>query len=116
MTQTAVKTLGKRIKALRLDRKQTQAGLAEALGCEPMTVSRYERGSYAPSIEALEQIAEALGCTVEAFFASPPSPPVIQGRDDLRHALCDIAYHTSDAAVLKEIVESARTILSRSNS
>ncbi|WP_440097306.1 helix-turn-helix domain-containing protein [Pseudomonas fragariae (ex Marin et al. 2024)] len=89
---------------------------AQALGCEPMTVSRYERGSYAPSIEALEQIAEALGCTVEAFFASPPSPPVMQGHDDLRHALCDIAYHTSDAAVLKEIVESARTILSRTRS
>ena len=111
MTQTAVKALGKRIKALRLDRKQTQA-----LGCEPMTVSRYERGSYAPSIEALEQIAEALGCTVEAFFASPPSPHVMQGCDDLRHALCDIAYHTADAALLKEIVESAQTILSRSNS
>lgn len=116
MTQTAVKALGKRIKALRLDRKQTQASLAEALGCEPMTVSRYERGSYAPSIEALEQIAEALGCTVEAFFATPPLPPVRQGGDDLRHTLCDIAYNTSDVAVLKEIVEAARKILSRGNS
>lgn len=112
MTQTAVKSLGKRIKALRVDRKQTQAELAEALGCEPMTVSRYERGSYAPSIDSLEQIAQALGCTMEAFFTSS-SIPQSKAVDDLRHSLCDIAYQTKDSAKLKEIVESAKLILTR---
>ena len=112
MTQTAAKALGKRIKALRLARKQTQADLAEALGCEPMTVSRYERGSYAPSIDALDQIAQALDCTLDAFFKSPPTPDLQNSCEDLRHTLCDIAYQTKDVMKLKEIVESARVILS----
>jgi transcriptional regulator with XRE-family HTH domain len=111
MTQTAIKALGKRIKALRLERKQTQAHLAEILGCEPMTVSRYERGSYAPSIEALEQIAQALGCRLGDFFDAPPAPELANSCEDLRHTLCDIAYQTQDATKLKEIVESARRIL-----
>lgn len=113
MTQTAVKSLGKRIKALRLDRKQTQAQLAEVLGCEPMTISRYERGSYAPSIDALEQIAQALDCSMEAFFTSPSSNES-KVCSDLRHILCDIAYQTKDSAKLKEIVDSAKVILTKS--
>jgi len=115
MTQTAIKALGKRIKALRLAKKQTQAYLAEVLGCEPMTISRYERGSYAPSVEALEQIAQALGCTMEEFFKSASPPDVIKECGDLRHMLCDIAYTTADIKVLREIVEYAQTILPQSD-
>jgi len=67
MKQSATIRIGKRIKHLRLDNKWTQAALAEALGCESMTVSRYERGEYAPSIEMLERIADVLGVGLDAF-------------------------------------------------
>lgn len=117
MSQNATKTLGKRIKSLRLAKEWTQADLAEALGCEPMTISRYERGSYAPGIQALEEMALALDCSMEAFFASVPSPAASWQAEpssaDLRHSLCDIAYQTDDLHALKEIVASARKILAR---
>lgn len=109
MTQPAVKALGKRIKGLRVDKGWTQATLAEALGCESMTVSRYERGEYAPSIEVLEQIAVLLDVKVEDFFA-------INGNTEpsatkLRHALCDIAY-AADEKTLGKIMNAAKKILS----
>lgn len=108
MTQPAAKALGKRIKGLRVDKGWTQATLAEALGCESMTVSRYERGEYAPSIEVLEQIASALGVGMEDFFANQDEAEPTAA--NLRHDLCDIAYE-ADESSLKEIVGVARKIL-----
>ncbi|MFV2948995.1 helix-turn-helix transcriptional regulator [Pseudomonas japonica] len=113
MTQKAVNALGKRIKVLRLRKRLTQADLAEALGCEPITVSRYERGVYAPSIEALEQISGLIGCTMDEFFSSNPASEFQTGDDHLRHALCDIAYRTKNSSILMEILEAARVIQSR---
>ncbi|MBE7374576.1 helix-turn-helix transcriptional regulator [Pseudomonas lopnurensis] len=117
MSQNATKTLGKRIKSLRLAKEWTQADLAEALGCEPMTISRYERGSYAPGIEALEEMARALGCSMESFFVTAPPPAASSqpepSSEELRHSLCDMAYQTDDINALKEIVASAKKILAR---
>lgn len=110
MTQSAAKALGKRIKGLRVDKGWTQATLAEALGCESMTVSRYERGEYAPSIEVLEQIAIALGVGVGDFFAThdKTEPSAVK----LRHDLCDIAYQ-ADEDTLIEIVGAAKKIFTK---
>lgn len=73
-----------------------------------MTVSRYERGEYAPSIEMLEQIAKVLGVGLDAFFTNQdPSEPTAA---NLRHHLCDIAYQ-ADETSLKEIVGAAKKIL-----
>lgn len=110
MNQKAIVTLGKRIKHLRLDKKWTQASLAEAIGCESMTVSRYERGEYAPSIEMLGQIGDALGVGVDAFFANQDRTDPTAA--DLRHDLCDIAYQ-ADEESLKEIVGIARRIFKK---
>ena len=108
MTQPAAKALGKRIKDLRVDKGWTQAALAEALGCESMTVSRYERGEYAPSVEVLEQIATALGVGVGDFFSAQKEVEPTAAK--LRHDLCDIAYQT-DENTLVEIVVAAKKIL-----
>lgn len=113
MTQPAAKALGKRIKGLRVDKGWTQATLAEALGCESMTVSRYERGEYAPSIEVLEQIATALGVGVGDFFASQDDTEPTSAK--LRHDLCDIAYQ-ADEQTLVEIVGAAKKIILKNGS
>lgn len=39
----------------------TQAELAEKLGADTVTVSRFERGSHLPSLLRLERIADTLG-------------------------------------------------------
>lgn len=108
MMQSAAKALGKRIKDLRVDKGWTQATLAETLGCESMTVSRYERGEYAPSIEVLEQIATALGVGMGDFFVTQGDTEPTAAK--LRHDLCDIAYE-ADENLLKKIVGAARKIL-----
>lgn len=112
MTQSAVAILGKRIKDLRLARGWTQAGLAEVLGCESMTVSRYERGEYAPSVDVLAQIASALNIKMEALFVScEQAKPTTAS---LRHDLCDIAYQANEE-LLGDILIAARKILAKRN-
>lgn len=116
MPQNATKALGRRIKAIRLARNWTQAQLAEALSCEPMTISRYERGSYAPSIEVLEHMTSTLGCSMEAFFTTTQVPLSVTNEpssDELRHHLCDIAYETNDRESLKEIIAFADDVIRR---
>lgn len=114
MASSAKKALGKRLQTLRLAKNWAQAQLAEAMGVEAMTISRYERGSYAPSIEVLEQMAQVLGCSMESFFAESSPATIEQPKsDDLRHSLCDIAYQTKDIKVLEAIVSSAAKILSK---
>lgn len=52
--------VGRRIKGFREARGLSQARLAEEVGLASTTVSRIERGTYGPSWDALERIAEAL--------------------------------------------------------
>lgn len=99
MTQNAVTALGKRIKELRLAKGWTQAALAEELGCESMTVSRYERGEYAPSIEVLGQVASALDVGMDAFFTNQDEAEPTA--TNLRHDLCDIAYQADEEDLIK---------------
>lgn len=49
MSTRALPQPGGRIKELRLDRELTQRQLAEKLGVEAVTVSRWERGDKPPS-------------------------------------------------------------------
>ena len=51
--------LGKRICRHRKDRGMTQAAVAEAVGIEPDTVGRLERGLRLPSLAVLAKLAEA---------------------------------------------------------
>lgn len=53
--------LGRNIADRRKALGLTQAELAERLGADTVTVSRFERGSHLPSLIRLENIANALG-------------------------------------------------------
>lgn len=115
MTQDTIKALGKRIKTLRLAKSWTQAELAERLGCEPITISRYERGSSSMTVETLGELAGALECSIESFFSDIAHPIATTelSREELRHSLCDIAYETNDRESLKEIVAYANGVIAR---
>jgi len=56
-----LRVIGARLQAARQARGLTQAQLAEAIGIEPVTLSRYETGSRGPSITVLARAADALG-------------------------------------------------------
>lgn len=53
--------LGRNIAERRIALGLTQAELAEQLGADTVTVSRFERGSHLPSLQRLESIAGTLG-------------------------------------------------------
>lgn len=56
------------LRQIRRERRVTQRKLADAIGRDFTTVSQYETGRCAPSLDALATIAEALGAPVTAFI------------------------------------------------
>lgn len=56
-------TIGDNIRAARKALKMSQDDLAEAIGANRVTISKYESGSYLPSIPALDRLATALHTT-----------------------------------------------------
>lgn len=77
--------VGSNIKAKRAELGLTQNALAQALGVEIETVSRYERGSIAPSFTQLEKLCTALGVHAWQLFSDGSVVPDTKGRtlDDL---------------------------------
>lgn len=61
---------GKEVKLRRKARKMTQAELGEAAGLSEVWLRRIERGTGAPSFDAIEALANALGCTVADLFSA----------------------------------------------
>lgn len=66
--ESTKKLLGARIKELRKSRKMTQEKLAEMIGVDPKYVSFIEVGRSAPSLEAMEKIAQALDVDIKDLF------------------------------------------------
>lgn len=62
------KKLGRRIAGLRKAKKLTQEQLAEALGCSVEFISLVERGVNAPSVAGLEKFAKILKVEVNELF------------------------------------------------
>lgn len=63
------KRMGEIIRTQRLLKGiRTQSALAEKLGVEPATVSRWESGSFVPSDDHLEALCKELGVTDDIFF------------------------------------------------
>lgn len=63
-----IESLGKNIADRRRNKKITQEYLATALGIAPDTLSRIERGRFAPKMSRLSDISHALNCSVADLF------------------------------------------------
>lgn len=59
------KRIGQRIAAIRKSASMTQGELAERCGLAQSHIARIEAGRYSVGFDTLQQIAEALGCTVD---------------------------------------------------
>lgn len=70
--------VGKNIKAGRKIKGMTQNQVAQELGVETETVSRYERGLLAPSFHQLEKICALLGMPAWMIFSDGDSTPDAQ--------------------------------------
>ena len=60
--------LGDNIKKYREENKMTQRDIAEILGVEPGTISKYESGMIEPNIESLKRLADTFNITVDELI------------------------------------------------
>lgn len=63
------RTIGERVKALRIDNGLTLDQLANASGVSRAMISRIERGEASPTASLLARICSALGLSLSGFFA-----------------------------------------------
>ena len=61
------------IKALREQKKLTQAQLADQLSVSHKTISKWETGKGLPDISLLEPLAKALGVSLPELFSGQPT-------------------------------------------
>ena len=59
--------LGSKIKLYRENKKMTQKEIAEILGVEPATVSKYESNMLEPNISALKKLSEIFEVSLDIF-------------------------------------------------
>src|SRR5580693_1291924 len=85
----------------------SQDALAKALGVASNTVSRWETGTYRPTIEDLERLARFFGKSILDFF---PKENVHTERDERIDALLRTASQLNDADIeeLKRFAEFRR--------
>jgi transcriptional regulator with XRE-family HTH domain len=72
--------LGRRIRYERQSKGWTQAQLATASGLQAEDIARFERGEDAPSVDAAQRIAAALGVTVRYLTHSVLESPNVTKR------------------------------------
>lgn len=63
-----MKTIGEKIKTLRIQKKMTQQELADKIGVSYTTVSLYESDTRKPSFKAINKIADVFNVTPAYFF------------------------------------------------
>ena len=84
------KTLGWLIRDRRVKAGLSQENLADEIGSDFRTISKYEKGEMVPSAIRLFEIAKALDVTVDEFV-----PTSLQGRT--RSNMCNLALEELDA-------------------
>lgn len=67
--------LGRNLATRRKELQLTQAQVAERLGVDTETLSRFERGKHLPSLLTLERLARMLRTTCGALLGETPPPP-----------------------------------------
>ena len=94
--------IGQQIRRIRKSKLQTQEALSEAIGIDPKSLGRIEKGTYFPSLETLSKLAHALEVPVRDFF--PESDKVIDEPftvDSVRHRLVDYIYSADETVLMR---------------
>lgn len=81
--QQLVRDVGRRVAQARKDRGFTQEQLAEAIGIEPVTLSRLETGDRALRLSTLSSIATVIGIPVgDLLDVARTLPPAEHGPEE----------------------------------
>jgi len=71
--------VGRRVRALRMERGMSQTDLGGELGLTFQQVQKYEKGTNRISAGRLQHISEILGVPVSVFFATESKEPAVNG-------------------------------------
>jgi len=95
--------IGSRIKEIRKNKKITQLRLSELTGINRASITQYENGTYEPSIEKLELIANALNVTVQDLF-DPSKKELIAKEEITKNPLKYVDYFP-EIQLIKDLVK-----------
>lgn len=98
-----------RLKQLRLGKGLKQAAIAELIGCETNTISRYERAETMPNIEHLMKLAEVF--EVSPMEILPPQGTALQRLFVLRQNLTEKALLVDFPEDLEDLIRRAEALI-----
>ncbi|CAI8925417.1 helix-turn-helix transcriptional regulator [Pseudomonas sp. fls2-241-R2A-110] len=101
-----ISSLGPAIRRYRKGAGLTQAELGEKTGFDPKTISRFETGTYTPSVEALFRLADALDVKLKVFFAD-------SGDEDEQRAYLFSVIHKAPPKDLGKLIAAVDQALSK---
>ncbi|SDS95675.1 helix-turn-helix domain-containing protein [Pseudomonas fuscovaginae UPB0736] len=101
-----ISSLGMAIRRYRKVAGLTQAELGERTGFDPKTISRFETGSYTPSVETLFLFADVLGVKLKTFFAD-------MGDEDEQRAYLFGVIHKTPSKDLGKLIAAIDLALSK---
>lgn len=85
-------SLGERLKQLRKKKKLIQKDIAEMLGIDNTTVSKWESDTYEPDIDNLNKLAEIYGVSVDYLIGNKKSDgAVAEGESEFLKRVREIA-------------------------
>lgn len=79
-SEKLVARLGRNIVARRKELGLTQERLAEMLGVDTETISRFERGAAAPSLATLEALSQQLEVTIADLLSEVGPAPIAEAQ------------------------------------
>ena len=88
--------LGERLRRRREDLGLTQAQVAEAVGLEPDTVGRLERGERLPSMTTLLRLSSTVRLSLAALLADDAAWAAATGATARSRRLIDLAHEIPD--------------------
>ena len=105
------KSIGMRIKKLRLEKKMTQAQLAEIIGVGTTHISHIETGKTIPSLETLVGIINALECSADELLCNE----ITKARPILNSWLTELVEDCSDLEIklISDMVVSMKDAMRR---
>ncbi|MFN2216530.1 MAG: cupin domain-containing protein [Anaerolineales bacterium] len=80
-------SIGKRLRAIRLERSLSQRELAKMAGISTNSISLIERDEISPSVATLQNLATALRVRISFFFESEPEQKVFLVKKDQRSSM-----------------------------
>jgi len=105
------KTIGRKIRVMRKERKMTQEELAEAVGVGITHISHIETGNSIPSLQVLVGIINTLGCSADELLCID----VKEAHQNRQNWLTDLVEDCSldEIKVISDTLLSLKTSLRR---